>query len=106
MALTVNGTQIASASFSSTSTSATIAAALVSAASSNTLATVVPSATKSNELQMTAIGSGTHTNYSYAVTVSYNTSLFSVASFAGSPSTGSFVGGSGVPLYNLSLIHI
>jgi len=103
VALTVNGTQIASASFSSTSTSATIAAALVSAASSNTLATVVPSATKSNELQMTAIGSGTHTNYTYALSVAYNTSTFSAASFAGSPSTGSFVGGSGVPLYNWAI---
>ncbi|MGB8028034.1 MAG: RHS repeat-associated core domain-containing protein [Terracidiphilus sp.] len=97
-ALTVNGTQIATTNYGSTSTPSSIASALASAGSGyDGLVTV--SASGAN-LTMTALGDGTTGDYSYQVTFSHS---FTNASFAASPSSGSLTGGTNVPLYNWAI---
>jgi RHS repeat-associated protein len=99
--LTVNGTQIATASYKANSTPETIASALVSAGSGNGLVTLSVSG---DSLTMTAIGDGTITDYSYQINVSSsNPATFTSASFAGSPSSASRTGGTNVALYNWAI---
>jgi len=99
--LTVNGTQIATASYGANSTPESIASALASAGSGNSLVTLSVSG---DSLSMTAKGDGTVTDYSYQVTPSStNPATFTSPSFTGSPSSASLTGGTNVPLYNWAI---
>jgi RHS repeat-associated protein len=99
--LTVNGTQIATATYGSGSTSANIASALVSSGANNGLVTL--SANGAN-LTITGIGDGTITDYSYQLNISSsNSTVFTNPSFAGSPGSGSLAGATNAPLYNWAI---
>jgi RHS repeat-associated protein len=101
VSLLLNGTQIAAASYGSSSTPASIASALASNGASNGL--VMFSASGAN-LTMTGIGDGTITDYSYQINVSSSqSSLFTPPSFAGDPGGGDLVGGTNVPLYDWAI---
>jgi RHS repeat-associated protein len=101
VALVVNGTQIATTSYSAESTPQSIASALTTAASGNSLVTV---AVSGGFLTMTAQGDGTITDYSYQVSASSSQPvIFTSASFSGSPGSGTLTGGTNVPLYSWSI---
>jgi hypothetical protein len=103
VALFVNGTEVSYTPFSAGSTPAGIVSNLVAVGAKNNLVTLAASANNSSELQMTAIAGGSGSNYSYRLTVSYNTAIFAGPSFVASPSTGTLVGGTNVPLYNWAI---
>jgi RHS repeat-associated protein len=99
--LVVNGTQIATASYSAESTPQSIASALASAASGNSLVTV---AVSGGILTVTAQGDGTITDYSYQLTGSSSApATFINPSFSGSPGSGTLTGGTNVALYNWAI---
>lgn len=101
VALVVNGTQIATTSYSAESTPQSIASALASAASGNSLVTV---AVSGGILTVTAQGDGTITDYSYQVSsTSSAPATFTIPSFTGSPGSGSLTGGTNVALYNWAI---
>ena len=95
--LTVNGVQIASAPYQAGSTPSSIASALVSSGSGNDLVTL--SANGAN-VTLTAKDGGTLSDYSYAVTVNYDTASFGQPSFEVSSPSGSLANGTGNALYN------
>lgn len=104
VSLTVNGTQVASASYGEGSTPSTIVSALVSASSGNNLVTLTAGTCSGDtcNLTVTAQDDGTQTDYSYAVSVD-DTSAFGGTSFANSASSGDLAGGTNVPLYNWAI---
>ncbi|HEY1255850.1 MAG TPA: RHS repeat-associated core domain-containing protein, partial [Terracidiphilus sp.] len=101
VSLTINGTQIASTTYGSASTPASIASGLVTSGASNGLVTLQANGAN---LTMTANGDGTQTNYTYAINVVSNSSIFaSEPSFSSSTPSGTLAGGQAAPLYNWSI---
>jgi RHS repeat-associated protein len=98
--LTVNGTQIASATYGPNDTPSTIAGNLAAAASSS----VVTVSSNGANLTMNALGDGSITDYSYALNVVSNSpALFPTPSFSSSAPSGDLTGGTNVPLYNWAI---
>ena len=101
VSLTINGTEIASTTYGSASTPASIASGLVTSGASNGLVTLQANGAN---LTMTANGDGTQTNYTYAINVVSNSSIFaSEPSFSSSTPSGTLAGGQAAPLYNWSI---
>jgi RHS repeat-associated protein len=99
--LTVNGSQVATASYGANSTLQAIASALATNGANNPLVQI---AVSGDSLTLTAIGDGSVTDYSYAVTgQSSQPSYFGIPSFAGSPGSGDLAGGTNAALYNWSI---
>ena len=101
VSLVVNGTQVASTAYGSSSTPASIAAGLSNASLNNDLVTVQANG---NTLTITGEDDGTGMSYSYALNIqSSNQSTFAVPSFVSSAPSGSLQGGENVPLYSWSI---
>jgi RHS repeat-associated protein len=103
VALTIGGKQVTSASYGQGSTPATVAASLAGSYSAATVQAV------DNTLYVEASATGSDPTYSLAVTSS-NPAVFPTPSFAGSPSSGTLVGGAGSdgspqPIYSYSLTY-
>ena len=86
LTLTVNGTQIATAAYGTSSTPSSIASALAAGAASNSLVAVSASG---SSLALTALAAGSSSDYSYSFST---TSAFSTPSFSGGPPSGYPVG--------------
>jgi RHS repeat-associated protein len=101
VSLLVNGTQIATTSYGSSSTPTSIASALVSNGANNGVVTLSASGA---HITITGIGDGSITDYSYQVTSSSaESSIFTSPSFSGSPGSGSLAGATNAPLYNWAI---
>ena len=100
VALSINNTQVASTTYSSASTPASIVAALVKSGSSNNLVNLAASTTDPSFLTITAQGGQTDQGYSYALNFTYDTTDFTQPSFASPSASGQLQGGQDAPLYS------
>ncbi|MGB9144549.1 MAG: hypothetical protein WCC14_01890, partial [Acidobacteriaceae bacterium] len=105
ISLTVNGTQIASTSYGEGSTPGSIVSALITASSGNTLVNLEEGDCSGDScaLAVTALDSGTSSDYSYSVNVDDTATAFSGTSFAASAASGSLESGTNVPLYSWAI---
>ena len=92
VSVTINGF-VASTSYAAGSDSNSVTGGLLAAL--NSAASPVTATSNGNNIVMTAKGAGTVTNYSFTASTSYDTTDFTTPSFAVTPSSGSFTGGSG-----------
>jgi len=99
--LLVNGTQVATTTYGSTSTPSSIVAGLVSSSSGNTLVTLAPAAANSTYLTATA-KQGSEDSYSYSLSFTHSSS-FTNPSFGSPAPTGQLEGGQNTPLYNWAI---
>ncbi|HSY36319.1 MAG TPA: RHS repeat-associated core domain-containing protein [Acidobacteriaceae bacterium] len=101
--LTINGVQIASAPYDAGSTPTSIASALVTSGSGNSLVTLTSNGANLTMVAQAAYGDGTYSDYTYALTVDYDTAQFTAPSFSASSTAGSLAGGENAPLYSWAI---
>lgn len=101
LSLVVNGVQIATTSYGSSSNTASIVNALLASGTGNNL---VALQANGSSLVMTAKAEGTYSDLPYQLTVSSSDpAIFSVPSFGSPNAAGSLVGGQNAPLYNWAI---
>jgi RHS repeat-associated protein len=99
--LSINGSQVASTTYGTTSTPFSIVAGLVSSSTNNTLVVLAPASTNPSYLTITA-KQASEDSYAYSMSFTHSGS-FSQPSFTASAPTGQLEGGQNAPLYNWAI---